>query len=293
LWLVSRNPFSFRKQGSLLGPCACIIMILELLEYLMTPCPAAIRSMGFLSSAIKVRARYRRCKRAWSPHIEQTRRIVLEAVNRCRGRRKVVVLGAGLLHDIPLKELSQTFGKVLLVDIVHPLSSRLSTLRFRNVEQISYDVTEVMGQLRHIAHLPGRPLPISRPMKFLDDRELDLTLSVNLLSQLPQVPAEYLYGFRDEATIDTFRKHLIEAHLDYLCHLPGHTALITDVTVRRMTGSGMYAEEWDALHGVKLPPAESSWEWHLAPSPEVASGMDLSTTVVAYADWKKAAGPPK
>ncbi len=265
-------------------------MILELLEYLITPCSAEERSLGFLFSAMQVRARYRRCKEAWSPHLERTRRAVLEAVSLCRGRRKVVVLGAGLLYDIPIEELSQAFRKVLLVDMVHPWLSRMAVRRFRNVERISADVTEVMKQVRRIAQIPDAPPPLSHPMRFIDDPELDLTLSVNLLSQLPGIPGIHLEGLRGEAADDAFSRQIIEAHLDYLCRLPGHTALITDASVRLRTRDGGLIEEWDALHGVAMPPAEDAWEWKLAPSPEIEPDIDVFTSVLAYPDWKKAAG---
>lgn len=265
-------------------------MILELIEYLATPCPKAFRSIGFLSSAMEVRARYRRCRQAWLPHIDKTRRTILEAANLCTARRKVVVLGAGLLHDIPLKELSASFKKVVLVDIVHPSSSRLAALRFKNVEQVSADVTEVMERLLSVSGIPEGPLPISQPKRFIGDTELDLALSVNLLSQLSHVPGKYLTGRRSEATIDAFSKHLIEAHLNYLCRLPSRAALITDLAVRRVNREKNEIEEWDALYGAKLPEPDYSWEWSLAPSPEVARGIDISTTVAAYTDWKKACG---
>ncbi len=263
-------------------------MILELLEYLLTPCPPAARSMGFPASTIQVRTRYRRCKRVWAPHLQNTRNIILEAASRCPNRRKVAVLGSGLLYDIPLRELSLAFHEVLLVDIVHPWSSRMAAGRFRNVKLITADVTEAMEPLLQIIRTPGAPLPTSHPVRFLHDTELDLTVSVNTLSQIPHLPGEYLDVRLDEATIDAFLKHLIEAHLDYLRRLPGHTALITDRAVRRTTRSNGHVEEWDALHGVRLPSADYTWEWLLAPSPEVARGIDLSTIVAAYVDWKKA-----
>jgi hypothetical protein len=81
---------------------------------------------------------------------------------------------------------------------------------------------------------------------------------------------------------------LVEAHLDYLCRLPGRTALITDIAMRRELRGDSVVEEWDPLYGVKLPPAEFSWEWHLAPSPELGRGIDMVTTVAAYTDWKGA-----
>jgi hypothetical protein len=245
--------------------------------------------MGFLASSLQVRARFRRCRKVWKPHIEQTRRVILEAAERCTSRRKAVVLGAGLLHDIPLKELSGIFDEVVLVDIVHPWLSRLSAMRFRNVKQVSADITGVMEQLHRIAHGPGAAMPVSHPELLVDDPRLDLTLSVNLLSQLSHVPCKYLDGRRDEATISAFLKHLVEAHLEYLQRLPGHTVLITDTAVRRIVRDDPVVAEWSPLFGVKLPPAELTWEWHLAPSPELGSGTDVYTTVAAYTNWKAAA----
>ncbi len=267
-------------------------MILELLEYLMSSCSRTGRSMGFLSSSLRVRARYRRCRKAWLPHLEQTRRIILQAADCCRSRRKVVVLGAGLLHDIPLTELSNMFEEVVLVDIVHPWLSRIAVRRFRNVSQLAADVTGVMEELRRIAPVPDAAMPVSHPELFVDDHRLDLTLSVNLLSQLSHVPGRHLEGRRDEPAIYAFLKHLVKAHLDYLRRLPGQTALITDTAVYRTAKEDSAVEKWDPLFGVKLPPPEFTWDWHLAPSPEIGRGIDMYTTVCAFTDWKKSSALP-
>jgi hypothetical protein len=90
-----------------------------------------------------------------------------------------------------------------------------------------------MEQLRRSAHVPDAPMPVSRPTLFVDDPSLDLTLSVNRLSQLSYVPGKYLDGRRDEPTIDIFLRHLVEAHLDYLCRLPGRTASVSPRISRR------------------------------------------------------------
>ena len=261
-------------------------MIFEWLSYLFTPCPASVRSMGFLASTVEVRARHGRCRRAWASHLDATRKIILDAVGRCERRRKVVVLGGGMVHDIPLRELSEAFETVLLVDVVHPWAARRAALRYRNIRRVTADVTEAMESLRKAFQNPGGELPRSRPMRFIDDPELDLTLSVNLLSQLPHVPDLFLEGRLDEAEIEAFGRHLVEAHLDYLCRLPGHVALITDTTVRWIDRNEDRVEEWSAICGVELPPADAVWEWRLAPSPEYAEGVDLHTVVAGFADFK-------
>jgi hypothetical protein len=264
-------------------------MILELIEYLMTPCPAEVRSMGFLASSMQVRARARRCRRAWAPHLANTKRAVLGAVERCPRRRVCVVLGAGLLHDIPVRELSEAFGKVVLVDVVHLWLSRLAVRRFRNVEQLAADATEVMEKVWTMHMAPGGAFPESHPMRFMDAEDLDLTISVNLLSQLPYVPSKVLRGRCDDAALDAFLRQLVKAHLDYLARLPGHTALITDVAMRSLaTESGEELERTDLLRGVALPPPDAAWEWRIAPSPEVERGVDVVSDVACYFDWKSA-----
>lgn len=60
-------------------------MIVEFLEYTITPCSAIARSMGFLKSSIEVRARYRRCRSAWQAHLDRTRESILEAAKLSKG----------------------------------------------------------------------------------------------------------------------------------------------------------------------------------------------------------------
>ncbi|MEI6712839.1 MAG: hypothetical protein WCO60_03750 [Verrucomicrobiota bacterium] len=263
-------------------------MLAELLEYLTTPASRLARSMGFLKSSIQVRARFHRCRHHWQPHLENTRALILKAASLCRSRRKVVLLGGGLLHDIPLAELSRLFEKVVLVDIVHPISSRITAWPYKNVQQISLDITDVM------AHLPSSKasgpiaLPISAPQFFCDDSVLDLTVSVNLLSQLGWVSGQRLEKLVSPEQLETFQHQLISAHLDYLTRLPGHTALITDAEWSRTTTDGILCERWSVIQNTALPAPEQEWIWDIAPAPERESTHDYSAKVLAYSDWKTA-----
>jgi hypothetical protein len=155
--------------------------------------------MGFLTSSIQVRARYRRCKDQWQGHLVQTRRAILSAARRATRRRKAVVFGAGLLHDIPLQELSEMFESVVLVDVVHTWPCRLRAAAFANVKLLGMDVTGVVAQIAKLRSRPALPMPVSRPMELTEDRNLDFAVSVNLLSQLSWVPGRVLRGVRPEA----------------------------------------------------------------------------------------------
>jgi hypothetical protein len=81
----------------------------------------------------------------------------LAAAERAPGRRKALLFGAGLLHDIPLRALAARFEEVVLADIVHALPSRLAARRFPNVRLLTLDVTGVMGELPRLRAQSGRP----------------------------------------------------------------------------------------------------------------------------------------
>lgn len=266
-------------------------MFVDLIEYLTTPCSWRARSLGFLRSSLQVQARFRRCQREWQPHLARTRQSILAVAEGCASRRKVVILGAGLLHDIPLRELSVLFGEVVLVDVVFPWASRVAAAGFRNVTCVAGDVLEIWAVLQDAARGPRLPLPLSEPTRFLQDPALDLTISVNLLSQLPFMPTRYVQRWKkyDETELAAWAGHLQAAHLRYLRTLPGHVALITDTAGTWRDRAGTVVEQWSNLHGLQLPPADASWEWALAPAPEADSRLDHVVTVVAYADWKSAA----
>lgn len=267
-----------------------IAVIFEFIEHCLTPCTWTARSMGFLTSTIQVRARYKRCRAAWQPHLERTRASILAAAGRAPGRRMAVLFGAGLPHDIPLRELAAEFEEVILADIVHSLPSRLAALRFPNVRLLTLDVTGVMAQLPRVRRRPSTPLPASEPVAFLGESRLDFTVSVNLLSQLGWVPGLFLEGKVPGAQLIEFQRSLVLAHLEYLRSLPGHSALITDVSwSARPREAEAAAREWGVLQGVALPEADDAWEWAIAPAPERERAADYAARVHCYLDWKRAA----
>lgn len=265
-------------------------MILELLEYCFTPASRVARKLGFLKSSIQVRSRYTRCRGAWESHLRNTRSAIESAVHACATRRRVVLLGAGLLHDIPLETLSSAFEEVLLVDIVHTLGTRRASKRFANVHPIPADVTEC-AELLLAARDPKKPVPKPSPALLLDDTRVDLTISVNLLSQLGWIPGRVLEGFRHESEIDELKSHLIHAHLEYLRRVPGRSALITDFEWSRHPANrprNKPLSQWSVLQGVRLPAADQTWEWNIAPAPEKEADVDWVARTAFFCDWKAA-----
>ena len=81
-------------------------MLAEWFRHLSTPCDPKLKRMGYLKELISIDARHKRCFEAWAPHLEHCKKkIILEAAEGIP-RRRVTVLGSGLLLDIPLEPLA-------------------------------------------------------------------------------------------------------------------------------------------------------------------------------------------
>jgi hypothetical protein len=265
-------------------------MILEACQYLVTPASSLARSLGFVSGSLAVRSRYLRCKEAWKPHLDNTRALILEAARRCAVKGKVAVLGGGLLHDVPLRELAAEFEEVYLVDMFHPLCSYVELRGMRNVRRVNADVTGILHLLADARRSPSAPLPIPRPEAWMDGLAPDLTISLNVLSQLCWAPNKTLGRSHAPAVLEPFLTSVVSSHLQFLAQISGHTALVTDFAWRRTSVRSRSSEEWEVLQGVPLPPPEAEWEWRIAPAPEREPSHDFTARVAGYPDWKKSGG---
>jgi hypothetical protein len=243
-----------------------VIATFDWLDRWLTPCPLHLREMGYKRELFGIRRRYRQWGRAWGPHCDNTRRLLLSAVRRCPKRRKAVVFGSGFLHDVPLDELCEAFGRVVLVDLIHPFSTRRRARR-RGVALLSADVTETAEGVWLAVEKPGTPLPRSRPRLFLGDDEVDFVASVNLLSQLPCMPEQYLRRWHTHPPeqIAAYCRDVIEAHLKYLQALSGVVALVADVEARTVSQSGDEVARRSTLYGATMPFRGETWVWPLVP----------------------------
>ncbi len=252
-----------------------------------------MRELRFDAASAEVEARYKRCAAQWEPHLERTRRAILHAALLAQTRRKAAVMGAGLLHDIPLAQLSELFEEVILVDVVHSRSCRVRASIHPNVRCVEADVT---GTAPHLVQARKTRGPLQRivpdPLHlFPDAAVVDFLVSVNLLSQLGCAPATFLAASHAPEEIRSFQRHLVESHLTLLRQFPGHTALVTDVAWSSRPlkpDSAVACQRRDVLHQISLPPPADSWDWLIAPAPESDPHHDVIAHVAAYPDWKSA-----
>jgi hypothetical protein len=269
-------------------------MIPQAIEYLATPCSRPLRGMGYLRELMAIRGRAWRCWNAWKPHLEKSKSIIRTAVEHCSQRRKAVILGSGMLYDVPVDELSAAFREVLLVDIVHPLKNWLPGFRHKNLRRVTADVTGTAEEVYRIAKLSGTILPRTEPSLFLDDPEVDLVVSLNLLSQLPVIPTTYLerVGAHSPDAIQAFARHLITSHLAYLQRFECTVALITDVEKLTLNHAGTMIGKTSLLRGVELPGIGETWIWQLAPRPEADADYSYYRRVVGIQSIKQIANSP-
>ena len=261
------------------------------ISYLEAPVPRHVRQMGYVRELRVLRARRNRCRDAWQPHLERTRALVLEAAALCEQHRNALIVGSGLLFDVPLVELSRQFDSVVLVDIVHFWSAHRQASRVPNVHLMPLDVTGVVERCHALARKRSQARLPQRPVDCFLGEHFDLVASINVLSQLPVVPNGYLSRWirsLTDAQMKEFSRALVRNHLDWMCSFPGIACLVTDLERLHFDDCGMVSRE-GSLWGVELPRGGRSWLWDLAPRPEMYFHLDVRHRVVGYPSFPKQA----
>ena len=246
-------------------------MLYELYTSLTTRCPHYVRHMDYLSEAVAMRGRYLHNRSSWQSHLDHTRRSVLSAAEHCPDRGKAVVLGAGLLLDVPLEELSSLFREVVLLDIVFVPEIRKRAERYNNVKLVQHDVTQVAERLYENILRGCTELPLSAPRVPEIDEHTNLVISLNILSQLWVIPRSYglkkLRGL-DEEQVDDWCRQIVEAQYTFLRSLPCSVCLIADHEFIKRDREGRIVSQASTLYGLELPEPDAFWTWNIMPRGE-------------------------
>lgn len=253
-------------------------MLLELYQYVTTPVPAYVKKMGFLKESIAMDARYRRCRRHWDAHYRLCQKAILEAADQATSHRTAVILGAGTLRDIPLEALSARFEQVVLVDLLFLKSARARSSHFSNVRLVETDVTGLLKPLfDHNVRQPFNDLVWKTPnlSSFVSNAEIDLVVSLNLITQLPLVPINLrLKQEKPESKhLDAMARQLMNDHLHLLNQCQGVRCLIADREVNEYDRSMVRTDGFDPTWEVVLPKPSQTWEWILAPFGEMHQNL--------------------
>ena len=258
-------------------------MLSDLIASLTAAVSSAHRALGYLDEALDMRRRSRINRAAWQPHLDSTRAFVLAAAEKCPDRGCVVVLGSGLLLDLPLAELSAMFERVVLSDVVCLPETRRRIRAFRNVAYRELDVTGLAEQLAVMRRQGRQQLPEPAPPSMHEEE--DLVVSLNILSQLWVVPRAFA-GQRspllDPGQVDEWCGRIVESHYAWLRSLPCPVCLIADHEAVKRDRSGVVISRSSTVFGLGLPPTGRTWTWNIAPITQANPHASKELTVGAW-----------
>ncbi len=254
-------------------------MLREILISLRTRCAPALVRLGYRHAAVACVGRAARCAAAWAPHQEATRRQILIAMTEVPATRKTaVILGSGPCLDLPMAELMARFRRVLLVDVAHPPAAQRLARRHGAIQLLERDLTGLADRLAD----PGqRDLPDPACDAFLNDGDIGLVVSTNLVSQLPLVPLRQATIRWPDTDLPSYARAIVTAHLDHLRGFDCPVLLIGDVQRRVIDPDGRVTEMEDPLFGKALPAGEMEWDWTVAPVGELSNGWSIVNRVRA------------
>lgn len=229
-------------------------MILELLEWCLTPASLSARTNGLLAEQIAIRHRANRCRSSWQSHLQSCKSFLARQLS---SGNHVAVLGSGHLRDIDLQHLKRTFTHITLVDVVHPLEVQVLALFSGGRIRLC------SGDLSGALHLrePSSSIALDQNLRCLLEGA-DALVSCCLLTQLA-LTISHRWGKRfDAALVEAGAQSIQQNHIDLLEGAPT-AVLITDTAQRY--GS----DEWSPLLSkVRLPAPMENWLWDIAPAEE-------------------------
>ncbi len=206
----------------------------------------------------------------WSTHINNTRKYITECAIKSAGKDSCAVLGSGYCFDVPLMELSRTFRKVYLMDMVHPPKIQQKAAEFGNVELITEDITkiaiETVNSINRYKDF-AVDLLISSPNysegNYCDMLgTFDFVISVNTLAFLAKPAIRYLSKV---SLIDDISSHTLESfvHQYHIGMLPkGKSCIISPISKRYYNTEGLQMYD----RSIAYIPKETiqdpeSWTW--------------------------------
>lgn len=250
-------------------------MILEAIHYAATYGRTQPEFRPHIRYSVNLWARANRCKGAWAEHEANSRKFILAAASKLKQRRTAVVLGSGLVRDVPLGALASAFDTVVLVDLVH-LASLRAKLWAKPGNNVVLSSRDLSGYDALKAGQPPEPLSFLRQVPYLD-----LVISANLLSQIGTGVQHRLEKEPVKTMPDDTLPRLIRAHVDGLCGLPAKVCLITDTGFEVIGKDGAVQQVHDLTHGVPIPKISQQWMWPVVPFGEESRNYQIIHSVAA------------
>jgi hypothetical protein len=204
--------------------------------------------------------------RGWDSHLENSRRFILKAVDLIKPER-VTVLGSGWLLDLPLSEIAEKTGSVILCDIVHPPEVIKQAGEIKGVTVMELDATG--GLINEVWNKRPGYFLFKRPFstanitipEFKPGFEPGLVISLNILSQLDTLPVKFLTErskIEDRELLD-FRRDIQTKQLEFLQR--HSSVLITDLKEVFTDRAGNKTEVKSVIIDLPGGKLKESWTW--------------------------------
>ena len=262
-------------------------MLVEAIEFFLTPTTKIAKKYGFLHQSIALKHRFERCKTFWQPHLLECQKLFAEVVHTLPQRNKVVVLGSAHLHEIPLHLLLENFKEIFLVDVVHPYKHHRTAKKNPRLKLITQDVGGILDNLHNFKNLEELSSKVeSLKSETLFSYEADLIISGNLMSQLALLPLDYVeHKMKRKLTLE--EKDIIctaaaELHLQNLKKCKGEILIYADREVlyrdqgNEIIYQGSYPVNFAGFEKLK------EWIWLIAPLKEASKDFSIEMKVEAF-----------
>jgi hypothetical protein len=226
-----------------------------------------LHKMGYYSYQQGLIYRHLNQGDGWVSHEEHCRKFILQAVDHYKPR-KLTVLGSGWLLDLPLAEIAERVGTIILTDIVHPPEVISQASKMKNVKLSCEDITG--GLIEEVWRKTGKRA-IFNKLSTLDGiiipgyqavEDPGLIVSLNILTQLETLPERLLRKKArvSEEEFNKFRKDVQSRHLQFLEKHP--SVLISDVSEIFIDTTGKKEEKITALIDLPAAKTREEWEWN-------------------------------
>ncbi|WP_413290124.1 hypothetical protein [Bdellovibrio sp. HCB337] len=254
-------------------------MILEWLEYLRTKSTKTAKDWGYVYQNISLKFRSRRCAKAWKSHNENCREFVRGHLAKTQPK-SIVVVGSGLLLEVPIEALLATAEKVYLVDLVHAPEIRRLAAKHPQIELIERDISGLLGLLKkgtgpfQLKNIPWKQLPV------WDLPKVDLIISANLLSQIPLMISEALPMTSE--TYEKFARSVRDQHIERLFGQSQKVLLFADFETRYIGHDGQRIKT--EMYNVNLQDLkfDREWIWEISPFGETSKDYKIEMLVRGY-----------
>ena len=258
-------------------------MLEEALRWLCIDTSKHAQCLGYRKEAAAPHVRHRRCTPFWRTHLETTRQALMTSAALSYGSGGfAVVMGAGMVRDIPWQQLLEGFDEIHLVDIAFHPEARALHHRYRGrVQLCEMHITDYVTPLaRHPKRVPEMKVMLPRNLvqKMGNARWV---ASVNLLTQLPLVPCAWLLrpGVAQHV-VEAVGMRILHAHLQSLRAASSTVCVVAEVrdTLGQKSGEIVDTMERSTFIQSALRPRAwhvlDRWLWTVNPPGELPGAQN-------------------